>query len=80
MKRYVYIHRDDLSDRGYNVGIEVYQLVRGGFPRFVGADYKINSASWKGAKATATMVACEKDGHKHDGYNFISKNIAIQEL
>ena len=82
MKRYVFIEVDHLSARGYNKAIEVYLLKRYAFPEFVGGNYKIQSASWKGDRTVASEIISERHGHKldQDGYNLLSQNIEIREL
>jgi hypothetical protein len=80
MKRYIALEKPEFSDRGCNMAVEVYQLVRGDFPRIVGAKYDINTASWKGTEAVAAEIIREKHGHIHDGYRPISKDVDIRKL
>ena len=78
MKRYIYYEKDELSDRGYNMAVVVYQLRRGDFPLYVGANYKLSHASTYGYKGEACQVISREHGHKTDNYKMISKNIEVK--
>jgi hypothetical protein len=82
MKRYIYIQCDHLADRGYNHAIRVYKLKAGGFPKYIGANYKINTASTKGDDAVAAKVVCEIEGYRMDrtGYYVANKDVEIRSL
>lgn len=82
MKRFFYIERPDLSDRGYNMSVVVYEDKDGEFPREIGADYKISTASWKGSKSVAANIVSNVYGYemKPGGYHILSDDIYIQQL
>ncbi len=58
------------SDRGCNMAVEVYELNwKTGWLEIIGADYAINTASWKGDKGCGiSVIASVYADLKHDGY------------
>ena len=80
MKRFIFVECDELSDKGYNKAVKVYLLVSGGYPKFVGSNYKLSSASWYGYSAEAVQIVGKELGHKHNNYKFNSKNIEIRSI
>lgn len=80
--KYFYIERDDLSNRGYNKGVEVYKLVPGGYPKFIGGNYSLSSAAWAGYLVSARKLVKALCGHKlPDPYrDFPAKNVSLVEL
>jgi len=81
LHRYFFLRADDLSDRGYNIGIEVYKLTKG-YPKFIGGNYRIHSGSWKGDRAVARELIAEKCSHKlPDSYrDFPAKNVTLRDI
>ncbi len=65
----------ELSDRGYNMAIEVYELEwKTGLLKMIGADYAIQTASWKGERGNGINIIAEKyPDLKHSAY-LISDN------
>lgn len=48
---------DDLSDRGFNIGLEVWQVdFKTGALDCIGSDYAIQSKAWKGETAQAIII------------------------
>ena len=82
MKRYFYTEVDHLSDRGYNTAVEVYLLVPKGYPVFIGANYKLSSAAWRGYATEARRIIHAKCGHKlPDCYrDFPAKNVTLKSI
>jgi len=83
MKRYFYVERDDLSDRGFNKGLEVYLLQHNGYPKFIAGNYRMNSAAWKGYVTQARQLIAEKCGHRLKSvYNesWHSKNVQLRDI
>lgn len=82
MIRYFYMRADSLSDRGYNIAIEVYRLNPKGYPTFVGGNYRIQSASWRGEKPEARLILAEECGHKLDSCykDFPAKSVELRDM
>ena len=82
MKRFIYTERPDLSDRGYNMSVVVYELVDGNFPQEIGSNYKLSTASWKGGKSVAANIISEEFGYELTprGYDLLSKEFKIEQL
>jgi len=81
--RYFYVEADHLvTKRGCNKAVEVFKLVPGDYPVFIGADYEMNSASWAGYKVRARQIVAEKTGHKlPDPYkDFPAKNVTLESI
>ena len=77
MQQFIYIERDDLSNPGYDMGIEVYLLKFNDFPELIDSNYNLSHASTHGYQGEAVQLVGKKLGHKHDNYKFLSKNIKI---
>ena len=51
----------DLSDRGYNMAIQVYELDwKTGRLQMIGSNYKIQTASWKGEQGCGIDIIAKK--------------------
>ena len=80
--KYFYTVRDDLSNRGYNKGVEVYKLVPGGYPKFIVVNYSLSSSSWQGYGVAARKLIAALCGHKLPVpyRDFPAKNVKLVEL
>jgi len=63
MAKYFYLEVNHLADRRFNKAIEVYKLTRG-FPKMIGANYRMSSATWYGASPEARQIIRNKCGHQ----------------
>ena len=75
---FIIIRCDELSDRGYNIAIEVYQVnFKTGKLEIIGSDYAIQSGGWKGEQGAALYILnLAFPDLKNDGYR-ISDNRVI---
>ena len=79
MKTYIYKVTPSSPIRGYNRTIEVYR-VKNNKPIYLGEDDHINTASYKGDRATALQAVAEFEGYKFKGYDIVRKDIQIFEV
>ena len=80
---FIITRADELSDRACNVAIEVWQVnFKTGELDFIGSNYAINSASWKGDKGAAIdILLIAYPDLKNDGYRINdSRVINFQKL
>ena len=82
MKSYIYVEKIGLADKGFNRAIQVYRI-KNNVPEFLGANYRLNSAAWRGARTESHVLINELKNHKlkNGGYSgFESNNIQLLEL
>ncbi len=80
MKTFIYKVITSSSARGFNHTIEVYR-VKNNQPEYIGYNDRINTASYRGDRATACHIISEKTGAKmKDGYNLLSDSIQLFEV
>lgn len=70
---------NDSYKRGFNRTIIVYVLDKELKPICIGEEH-INTASYKGDKATASNFIANMFGYKSDGYNLLDLKIKLYEL
>jgi len=75
MKTYMYKTKDQ-GARGYNRTIVVYRIIKNQ-PILLGYNDKINTAVTYGDKGEAVQLISLLCGHKHNSYEFESKNIRL---
>ena len=73
---------DHLSDRGFNVAIEVYELNwQTGRLCLIGSDYAISSASWKGDDgAGINVLELAYPDLKHDEYRIKDSRVISYQV
>jgi len=54
-RRYLWIEKDDLSDRGFDMAVEVYELHNDDFPHYVGGNYRLSHRSNYGYKKISKL-------------------------
>lgn len=80
MIRFLYVVKNRMSDEGFDRAVEVYELRRDGYPKFVVANYRMKAVSWAGAKAEAIMMVGKERGHAHNGRDFDCNTIRMGTL
>lgn len=77
MKTYIFTQSGS-DKRGYNTSIQVYRVVNN-VPTWIG-DGDYNTASWRGALASAHLIISEVEGYKTDGYYITRKDVQVVQL
>ena len=77
-KHFIYKVEKGSYKRGYNRIILVYALIKHK-PILIGENH-VNTASYKGDKASANEIIAELYGYRFDGYNIIRKDITLFEV
>lgn len=68
------------NKRGYNREVQVYRI-KNNKPLFVGYDDKINTASYKGDRAIASLIISHNLGFKmKNGYDLLRQDIQLFEI
>jgi len=79
-RRYIWIEKDVLSDIGFDMAVEVYELHNDEFPKYVGGNYRLTHLSNYGYKGEACQILRDAHGHDTDNYNLLNKDLELKGL